>query len=174
MRVLATPRLLLLPLTRPFLACRLARDDFRLAVPTLSESIDVHVGPEWPGDPLPAFPAWLAGLTGDDDAVADTYVVVVRDGGEAVGLVGAKGPPDDKGEQEIGYGMNPGSWGQGYATEAVGLLIATLLEDVETVTAHTAVGNGASQRVLEKLGFSRTGGAWNEEDGDLFSWSRTR
>jgi [ribosomal protein S5]-alanine N-acetyltransferase len=167
---LSTERLLLVPLTRRLMTRRLSENDFAESVPGLGT---VHFGQQWPGDPLPAFPTWLAGLAGDDDPMAGTYVVVTRDGREAVGLVGTKGGPSEAGEQEIGYGMNPAEQGRGYATEAVGALVADLLAhpEVRAVTAFTAVGNRASQRVLEKLGFARTGIAWDAGDGDLIAWS---
>jgi RimJ/RimL family protein N-acetyltransferase len=169
---LGTARLLLVPLTRRLMAQRLAYNDFRVPLGPAGE--EIHLGPQWPGDPLPVFPVWIAALDDEDAVMPDTYVVVARETGEAVGMVGAKGGPDRAGTQEIGYGMNPDAQGRGYATEAVGALVADLLDRVSAVTAFTAVPNVASQRVLEKLGFVRTGTAWTEEDGDLVSWSLAR
>jgi RimJ/RimL family protein N-acetyltransferase len=55
----------------------------------------------------------------------------------------------------------------------VGALVAWLhtRPGVQTVTAQTALHNRASERVLEKLGFVRTGVGWNEEDGELTVWA---
>ena len=39
------------------------------------------------------------------------------------------------------------------------------------MTAETAVDNLASQRVLEKNGFVRTGVGSNDDDGDLVLWA---
>lgn len=169
--LLVTDRLLLIPLTRRLMVKRMEQERFS----TTEGSVEVIVGPEWPGDPFPAFPAWVAALAADEDEVAETYVAVTRDTGEAVGMLGAKGPPNADGEREIGYGINPSAWGRGYGTEAVGALVARLLDQqaVRVVTALTAVDNPASQRVLEKLGFTRTGTTWNEEDGALIAWSRS-
>lgn len=169
---LATARLWLLPLTRRLMVERLVHNDFRIALGS-PDGQELHVGPQWPGDLLAMFPVWVDALS-DDEAVADTYVVVERDTGEAVGAIGAKGGPDGSGAQEIGYGMNAAVRGRGYATEAVGALVTDLLKRVATVTAYTAVGNRPSQRVLEKLGFTRTGTSWTEEDGDLISWAVRR
>jgi [ribosomal protein S5]-alanine N-acetyltransferase len=170
--VLTTERLWLLPLTRRLMLDRLTHNDFRTMVGT-PEPREVHVGPDWPGDALPAFPVWAASMRSDDDTMTGTYMVVARDTAEAVGMVGVKGGPDTNGAQEIGYGMNPDACGRGYATEAVRALVVHLLASngIRAVTAYTATGNLASQRVLEKLGFTRTGTAWNEEDGDLIAWS---
>jgi RimJ/RimL family protein N-acetyltransferase len=170
---LATARLRLIPLTRRLMVERLAHNDFRITLGS-PDGRGIHVGPQWPGDLLAMFPVWVDMLGGDDEAVADTYVVVERDTGEAVGAIGAKGGPDGSGAQEIGYGMNAAVRGRGYATEAVGALVTDLLKRVATVTAYTAVGNRPSQRVLEKLGFTRAGTSWTEEDGDLISWALRR
>lgn len=168
---LTTERLLLTPLTRGLMARRLREEDFDHP---LAGAGTVHFGQQWPGDPLPAFPVWLATLNGSDDPMTGTFVVVARDTREAVGLVGTKGGPSEQGEQEIGYGVNPTAQGVGYATEAVGALVDHLLArpEVRAVTALTAVPNLASQRVLAKLGFVRTGTGWSAEDGDLIAWSR--
>jgi ribosomal-protein-alanine N-acetyltransferase len=43
-----------------------------------------------------------------------------------VGQLGAIGSLSGEGTQEIGYGINPEARGQGFATEAVGALVAHL------------------------------------------------
>ncbi|MEZ5092023.1 GNAT family N-acetyltransferase [Nocardioides sp.] len=59
----------------------------------------------------------------------------------------------------ITYCFAEASWGQGYATEAAGALLAWAFEtlDVNRVQAETDTRNLASARVLEKLGFVREG-----------------
>ena len=66
-----------------------------------------------------------------------------------------KGPPES-GETEIGYNIVPSRQGRGYATEAVRTLLAMAWAhpQARSVTASTAPGNVASQRVLEKAGFA--------------------
>lgn len=55
---------------------------------------------------------------------------------------------------EFGYWIAPSHWGQGYATEAVKLLVPYLFDHFqpERVQAHAMAGNVASARVLEKAG----------------------
>lgn len=173
MPALLTPRLLLLPLTRAVLARRLETDTFTLTLDGPDGPLDVRFGPEWPGDPLPVFPVLLAQLTGDQTEVAGSFIAVQRDTGEAVGMLGTKGPPSPDGAQEIGYGFNPAVWGQGLATEAVGALVAHLHAepDVRVVTAETALSNPASARVLTKLGFRPVGTGHSDEDGPLILWA---
>lgn len=92
--------------------------------------------------------------------------------------MGAKGSgvSDGAGDVEIGYGLNPDTRGRGYATEGVGVLVEALLArpEVRRVTAWAAVTNPASARVLEKLDFVPVGTAWDEHDGDLTLWARTK
>lgn len=60
---------------------------------------------------------------------------------------------------EIGYWICTDLTGQGYATEATRALMRTGFEllGLHKVTLRIAVGNRGSQRVAEKLGFTREG-----------------
>ena len=66
---------------------------------------------------------------------------------------------DTDGATEIGYGISEGYQGRGYATEAVGAVVARALRQpvVTRVEAETAPDNKASRRVLEKCGFKPSG-----------------
>lgn len=170
---LTTPRLLLLPLTRQLMERRLKADAFALKVLLPDGEISVHVSPEWPADLLPAFPFFLTLLGPQADAALFENYAAVHDG-EIIGALGIKGEVSDTGEAEIGYGFNASAQGQGYATEAVAALCAHLLSlpEISTITAQTALGNRASERVLEKCGFARMGTLWSEEDGEVMRWQR--
>ena len=76
-----------------------------------------------------------------------------------VGAAGFLGPPNEKGEVEIGFSIVPASQGRGYATELVKGLLDWALADacVRKVLAHTTPQNVASRRVLEKSGFQCVG-----------------
>lgn len=58
---------------------------------------------------------------------------------------------------ELGYRLRRAAWGQGLATEGARALIAKAFAEPATlrVVAVTLIANGASQRVLEKIGFER-------------------
>jgi RimJ/RimL family protein N-acetyltransferase len=59
---------------------------------------------------------------------------------------------------EIGYWIGKPFRGRGYATEAIGLMLAQLRErGVRQVRAHVFPGNQASARALEKNGFALAG-----------------
>lgn len=76
-----------------------------------------------------------------------------------IGGVGFKGVPDSKGIVEIGYGIDEAYQNQGYATEAVKVMLAWALaqEDVLCVQAQTDPNNMKSQKVLKKNGFQPAG-----------------
>jgi RimJ/RimL family protein N-acetyltransferase len=94
------------------------------------------------------------------------------DSGEVVGMCSYKGPPDDSGAVEIGYGVAAERRRLGYATRAVAELIAVAGRDprVRRLTAETAVSNAPSQRVLEANGFARTGTAHDADEGEMVVW----
>lgn len=172
MPILETPRLVLLPLSRTLLQRRSEEETFTLPCPWPGERVqDVHFPAEWPGDPLPLFPLWLAALPGE--VKEGSFVAVTRDTHTAAGLLGTKGTVSVGGEIEIGYGFGPGHRGQGYATEAVQALTLHLLGQprIRAVTAQTALGNRASERVLQKVGFARIDRRWDDEEGALTLWA---
>jgi sugar fermentation stimulation protein A len=68
-----------------------------------------------------------------------------------------KGPADAKGEVEIGYGIDDAYRGHGYMTEALQEMVGWALAQphVVAVVAETAKSNSASQRVLQRAGFTQ-------------------
>lgn len=93
---------------------------------------------------------------------------------EVVGMCGHKQEPDSNGTVEIGYGVASSRRGRGYATRAVAELINIGSRDmlVHRLMAETAVANIASQLVLERNAFVRTGTRSDPEDGELIVWHR--
>jgi len=59
----------------------------------------------------------------------------------------------------LGFCLQPGAWGRGYATEAARSLLRWAFDafDLNRVQAEADTRNAASARVLEKLGFVREG-----------------
>ncbi|GAA3345908.1 hypothetical protein GCM10020358_54820 [Amorphoplanes nipponensis] len=92
------------------------------------------------------------------DPAFGSHVVVERESGLAVGTIGCYGPPDAAGTLMIGYGLVPAARGRGYATEALRALVvhAFAQPSVREITADTLTDNVASQKVLEKAGFTHT------------------
>ena len=76
------------------------------------------------------------------------------DWSETVGLIGFR--PD---RAEIGFWVGPPFWGTGFASEAVVALLEHLfrVRGLPRVRAEVQADNGASLRVLDKVGFRRAG-----------------
>ena len=93
------------------------------------------------------------------------WVIVERESATVVGDVGFLGGPGADRTVEIGYSVIPGRRGRGYAAEAVRALVDWALEEsrVDAVVAGCEPENSASIRVLERVGFVRTG----ELDGQI-------
>jgi RimJ/RimL family protein N-acetyltransferase len=60
---------------------------------------------------------------------------------------------------EIGFALVPSERGKGYGTEAIKMMVDYLFleKDIARVQAPAATGNIASQKALEKAGFSKEG-----------------
>ena len=86
-------------------------------------------------------------------------VMTLRSGSrDLIGFISAEIMSDSR--AEIGYALHPDHWGQNYATEAVQAMVDTLfsLTSTREIQAKVRVTNAASRRVLEKCGFTPTGG----------------
>jgi RimJ/RimL family protein N-acetyltransferase len=100
-----------------------------------------------------------------------TWLIVAD--GQVVGLCGFKELPKH-GSVEIGFGIARACRGRDHATQAVAQLLIEAAADpeIDEVTAQTATGNSASQRVLQKNGFMKVGTRDDPEDGELIMWRR--
>jgi ribosomal-protein-alanine N-acetyltransferase len=89
-----------------------------------------------------------------------TRFFVIGDPRELVGWGGFKGPPND-GVVEVGYEIAEARQGLGLATAATNAMVAEAFCDdwVTRVIAHTLAERNASNRVLEKAGFTYDGEA---------------
>ncbi|GAB3934119.1 GNAT family N-acetyltransferase [Larkinella terrae] len=87
------------------------------------------------------------------------WLVVHRELNLTIGGLGMAGPPDADGQIMIGYFMDRKFEGKGYTTEAVNCFLDWIFEqpDVKTVIADTLREFNASQRVLQKTGFTFVG-----------------
>lgn len=99
------------------------------------------------------------------------WFITLREGGAVVGDCGTKGWADEQGRVEIGYGLAPAWRARGLGTEAVTALVQWLAvqADVRSIAAEVEIGNVASRRILERLGFrlldQRHGSWWFELSG---------
>jgi RimJ/RimL family protein N-acetyltransferase len=105
------------------------------------------------------------------EALGGDVAWLVVAGGEAVGMISFTRPHDGR-RPEIGYGIADSRQGRGHATGAVGALLPILrARGFDGLTAETGIDNRASQVVLERNGFVRTGERTDPEDGDLYLWT---
>jgi RimJ/RimL family protein N-acetyltransferase len=93
----------------------------------------------------------------DDERDTIRLAVVVRDGATVVGDVGLHRTSREHRQGEIGFMFHPDHHGRGYATEAVRPLLGVGFDGARL---HRIVGrcdarNGASARVMERLGMRR-------------------
>lgn len=113
----------------------------------------------------------------DRSPMQDPWVhgFIAMDGDKRVGMVGFKGPPVD-GVVEVAYAIDPEYQRKGHATEAARAAVeyAFGTGEVRTVRAHTLPDGVASQRVLEKCGFSKTSEVVDPEDGPVWRFEISR
>ncbi|KAL9140494.1 hypothetical protein ABFS82_14G040800 [Erythranthe guttata] len=79
----------------------------------------------------------------------------------SVGFVSAlPGSGDERCRADMGYAVAVGNWGKGIATAAVKMAVPQVFDEfpqLRRVQAFVNVENTASQRVLEKAGFTKDG-----------------
>jgi RimJ/RimL family protein N-acetyltransferase len=102
-----------------------------------------------------------------------TSWMIVTDG-EVVGLCSYKRPPGADGAVEIGFGIAASRRRQGHATRAIAALVEAASRDsnLRSLIAETATANAASQRVLARNGFIKTGTRSDPQAGDFILWRR--
>ena len=148
---LETPRLILRP---PRLADAAAIE----AIASRREVAEMTASVPHPYPPGGAA-QFISGLAEPAAEGADYHVTIERRvDGAVIGMAGLYPAPAAPSGQ-IGYYIAPDCWGQGYATEAAGRLLRYATDNLRLprVTAHVFLGNAASLRVLEKLGFVQLG-----------------
>jgi RimJ/RimL family protein N-acetyltransferase len=103
------------------------------------------------------------------------YFFVSKHHQAIVGNGGFAGYPKE-GIVEIGYEVAPEFRNLGFATKAVGaiLAIAFAKPEIEAVIAHTLAEKNASNAVLEKVGMVFVGEFANSEVGAVWRWQVSR
>jgi RimJ/RimL family protein N-acetyltransferase len=85
-------------------------------------------------------------------------VMVELDSGVVIGSINAKGPPDPRGDVEIGWGVSTTHRRRGFAFEAAAAVIQWAIAQprVRSVSARVPEDNEASGALAAKLGMVRT------------------
>lgn len=145
---LAGPRVALVPVPRSLAWAVVSGADLS---PEL-EPLGLCAGRGWPHEDTHDGLRPLAehGADGDDGG----WLVVVE--GEVVGDCGWRGGADAAGDVLLGYGLAAPYRGHGLGTEAVAVLCAWAEQQpgVQRLVAEVHVDNGASRRLLRRLGFA--------------------
>jgi RimJ/RimL family protein N-acetyltransferase len=87
------------------------------------------------------------------------WEIVLKDENISIGGIGLTGPPDTIGETMVGYNIDGNYQKQGFASEALAALTEWAFRHpaMRRVLAETPQENFASQSVLTKNGFVKTG-----------------
>ncbi|GAA0869868.1 GNAT family N-acetyltransferase [Brevundimonas basaltis] len=135
----------------PRLVLRSARpDDLAAMHAVLSDPRATRWWSTPPHDCLDQTAQWLSSMIANGPDQPD---FVIERAGVVIGKAGFWKLP------EIGYILHPDHWGQGFAREAVEAAIGHVFttRDIDDLTADVDPENVASIRLLERLGFVRTG-----------------
>lgn len=138
----------------------------------LGRLIGMSVSAGWPPPELAdALSIYARELSADATHLGwGVWLVLPRAQPTLAGSVGFKGKPDADACVEIGYGIEPGFRGRGYATEATAALVGWgWRQGVRRIVAECRDDNPASIRVLEKVGMRKIG-----ERGRMLWWDLRR
>ena len=94
------------------------------------------------------------------------WKIVLKEENRIIGGLCFKGPPNESHEAEIGYGIYPEYQRKGYMTEALQEIARWTFQhpQIVAILAETEKSNIPSQRVLEKIGFTKG------RETELFLW----
>lgn len=93
-----------------------------------------------------------------DPATPGWFQYAIDLGGELIGDIGVN-LHDNRMQADLGFTLAPAYQGKGYAAEAVGALLRHLFvaQGLHRVSAECDARNGASARLLKRLGFQQEG-----------------
>lgn len=104
---------------------------------------------------------WAENTTRDpsDVRLSLEVAIIERTSGRYVGGAAMRPVDGDPAIIDIGYALAVDSHGKGYATEAIGALVDEAFGNrrAERIFGNAFVGNHASRRVMEKVGFVHEG-----------------
>ena len=137
-----------------------------------TEAIIARIEAMPPEDRAQVSDAWLDQLRASASSPwTHAFSIVERRSGAYLGSCGYKGPPDESGEVEIAYQVEPRNRGRGFAKEAAAALVAFAYQaGAKRVRAHTLPELGPSTSVLTACGFRQAGEVVDPEDGPVWRW----
>ena len=173
MPALFTQRLRLIPITLEGIEAVLDHDK-----PRAEALMGARFPGSWPSDELivSGFPYAREAIRSDPEVrLWGDSMVLLKDEPRVVGSVVFHGHPSD-GVAEVGYSIEEGSRGMGYATEATRACVEWALEQagIEAVQATTFEWHRASLGVIKKLGMKQVGVRDHDTLGELLVFERRR
>ena len=106
------------------------------------------------------------------------WAIRLKNSGNVIGTCGFNSWSSKMKNAVIGYDLIPGSWGNGYASEAVRAIVLAAFDGklpcgaLNRIQADTVPGNNTSEALLRRLGFKEEGlrhqsGFWKNAFHDL-------
>lgn len=157
---LETERLKLIPLDLYHL--RLLRNGRALMERSLGLEVSAMAVEEFTRNEIAeALETWIAQVSRHESEYLwyTAWEIVLKDENMSIGGIGLTGPPDSIGETMVGYNIDGNYQRRGFASEALAALTdwAFRHPKMKRILAETPQDNFASQRVLTKNGFTKTG-----------------
>ncbi|MGH2635357.1 MAG: GNAT family N-acetyltransferase [Actinomycetota bacterium] len=161
------------PLLTERLRLRRSRPDDAQAISAYRSDPDVHRYQGWDRTDPEGIRAELEEMVARSPGEPGGWVqfsVEERDGGRLVGDVGLSPAEGEPGVIKIGYTIAPAFQARGYATEAVGALLAYAVDRLgaATVRAYASAENVPSIRVAEKVGMRLIERFEHREGGEVW------
>lgn len=114
---------------------------------------------QWTDDRLRQWFDWCIASSEDAETETIAWAIVREETDEVIGWfgIGSSSHPAVPGERSFGYLLSPAFWNHGYMTEALHAVLAYEFDVRGTprVSATCEIANGASFRVMEKVGMHR-------------------
>ena len=161
------------PVLTPRLVLRRSRPEDAEAISAYRSDPAVHRFQGWDRTDPEGVRAEIERMAGRSPGEPGGWVqlsVQEREGGGLVGDVGLSPADGEPGVIKVGYTIAPAFQGRGYATEAVGTLVAYAFETLgaEVVRAYASVDNAPSIRVAEKVGMRLVERIEHREGGETW------
>jgi len=143
------------------------------AVPTLMQTREEALAriARWHDLARPPHGIWAVELTGTGLPIGTLLLKTIPASRPADAPRVSAAPAEPSGDTEIGWHFHPDHWGNGYAAEAAGVVLAhAFASGLHRVVAVTNPANLASQRACTRIGMTHLGrsAAYYDLDCELF------
>ena len=115
-------------------------------------------GPNTP-EQTKGFLQFVSGESSQDDRANYSFALIHKETGKLIGSCGLMRSDQNGPQYSFGYVLRKDRWGQGLASEATAALVKFGFGELRAhrLWAHVFLGNTASEKLLQKLGFRYEG-----------------